>query len=316
MLDAGPTLATCRSSPILRRAAETRCKWRQRRPASSIRMPLGNSHERRRPRTLPGAHLVRQFRRAAKSSSLAGEVVGGAATKSSGLAGCSTPCATAFATRPTTSTWSARRFAPPACWPRACRGACPRACCWRRCAGPRAFPAGWAMPTSAITWRRPSCSTSWAPNVFYYHGYNEIYLRGHWVKATVAFNRTLCEKARLAPLDFDGVHDSIYHPFDLAGHRYMEYLHDYGAFADVPYDDLIAKFRRGVSQPFVARRRRRGAGRRFRGRDRGRSRQDSAFDRARLSIPTARIRMSLSDRFLIDRADRRADFGDGNDGAV
>jgi transglutaminase-like putative cysteine protease len=79
-------------------------------------------------------------------------------------------------------------------------------------------------------------------DVFYYHGYNELYLGGKWVKATVAFNRTLCEKARLAPLDFDGVHDSIYHPFDLAGHRYMEYLHDYGCFADVPYDELIAKF--------------------------------------------------------------------------
>jgi hypothetical protein len=79
-------------------------------------------------------------------------------------------------------------------------------------------------------------------DVFYYHGYNEIYLRGKWVKATVAFNRGLCEKARLAPLDFDGEHDSIYHPFDLAGHRHMEYLHEYGAFADVPYDDLIRTF--------------------------------------------------------------------------
>jgi transglutaminase-like putative cysteine protease len=79
-------------------------------------------------------------------------------------------------------------------------------------------------------------------DVFYFHGYNEIYLRSRWVKATVSFNRSLCEKARLAPLDFDGVHDSIYHPFDLTGRRYMEYLHDYGPFADVPYDDLVAKF--------------------------------------------------------------------------
>jgi transglutaminase-like putative cysteine protease len=80
-------------------------------------------------------------------------------------------------------------------------------------------------------------------DVFYYHGFNEIFLGGRWVKATVAFNRTLCAKARLAPLDFDGVQDSIYHPYDLAGQRYMEYLHDYGSFADVPYDDLMAKFR-------------------------------------------------------------------------
>ncbi|MGD9720405.1 MAG: transglutaminase family protein [Pirellulales bacterium] len=80
-------------------------------------------------------------------------------------------------------------------------------------------------------------------DIFYYHGYNELYLGGRWVKATTAFNRALCDKARIAPLDFDGVHDSIYHPFDLAGHRYMEYLHEYGAYADVPYDALIQKFR-------------------------------------------------------------------------
>jgi transglutaminase-like putative cysteine protease len=79
-------------------------------------------------------------------------------------------------------------------------------------------------------------------NVFYYHGYNELYLRGKWVKATVSFNRTLCERARLAPLDFDGVHDSIYQPFDLTGSRYMEYLHDHGHYADVPYDDIVRAF--------------------------------------------------------------------------
>jgi transglutaminase-like putative cysteine protease len=79
-------------------------------------------------------------------------------------------------------------------------------------------------------------------NVFYYHGFNEIYLRGNWVKATVAFNRTLCEKARLGTLEFDGVHDSIYHPFDLAGQRYMEYLRDYGSFADLPYESIVEKF--------------------------------------------------------------------------
>ena len=80
-------------------------------------------------------------------------------------------------------------------------------------------------------------------DIFYYHGYNEIYLGGRWVKATVAFNRTLCERARVGALDFDGVHDSIYHPYDLQGQRYMEYLHDYGSFAELPYEAIIAKFR-------------------------------------------------------------------------
>ncbi len=31
-------------------------------------------------------------------------------------------------------------------------------------------------------------------DVFYYHGYNELYLRDKWVKATTAFNRTLCAR--------------------------------------------------------------------------------------------------------------------------
>jgi hypothetical protein len=79
-------------------------------------------------------------------------------------------------------------------------------------------------------------------DIFYYHGYNEFYLDGHWVKATVAFNASLCEKARLRPLDWDGRNDALYHPFDLDGKRHMEYLHHYGHFADLPYDRIVAKF--------------------------------------------------------------------------
>lgn len=79
-------------------------------------------------------------------------------------------------------------------------------------------------------------------DVFYYHGYNEFWLDGRWVKATVAFNESLCAKARLKPLDWDGRTDSLYHPYDLDGRRHMEYLHDYGAMADLPYDAIIAKF--------------------------------------------------------------------------
>ncbi len=79
-------------------------------------------------------------------------------------------------------------------------------------------------------------------DMFYYHGYNEILIEGRWVKATVAFNRELCEKARIKPLEFDGRHDSLYHPYDLEGRRHMEYVDDYGHFADVPYEQMVTKF--------------------------------------------------------------------------
>ena len=79
-------------------------------------------------------------------------------------------------------------------------------------------------------------------DVFYWHGYTEIRLRDRWVKATPAFNLELCERFGLKTLDFDGVHDSVYHPFDLTGRRHMEYLRDRGQFAEPPIEAMIETF--------------------------------------------------------------------------
>jgi transglutaminase-like putative cysteine protease len=80
-------------------------------------------------------------------------------------------------------------------------------------------------------------------DVFYWHGYTSIHLGDRWVKATPAFNVELCEKFRLAPLEFDGREDSIYQPFDLEGNRHMEYVRQRGEFADVPYEAILETFR-------------------------------------------------------------------------
>lgn len=77
-------------------------------------------------------------------------------------------------------------------------------------------------------------------DVFAFHGYVELHLDGRWVKATPAFNRSLCERADVRALDWDGRHDSLYQPLDLAGRRHMEYLTDHGTFADVPIAQLLA----------------------------------------------------------------------------
>lgn len=74
-------------------------------------------------------------------------------------------------------------------------------------------------------------------DIFYYHGYAELFLDGKWVKATPAFNLELCEKFRVLPLEFDGETDSIFHPFDADDRRHMEYVADRGSFADLPFDD-------------------------------------------------------------------------------
>lgn len=73
---------------------------------------------------------------------------------------------------------------------------------------------------------------------FVYHGYTELLLDGRWVKATPAFNRSLCEKTHTRPLEFDGRRDSLLQPLDMDGRRHMEYLADHGAYADVPIDQM------------------------------------------------------------------------------
>jgi transglutaminase-like putative cysteine protease len=77
-------------------------------------------------------------------------------------------------------------------------------------------------------------------DMFVYHGFTEFYLNGKWCKATPAFNLQLCKKHRVMPLEFDGCKDSIFYPFNTENKKFMEYVTDHGAFADVPLEKIIA----------------------------------------------------------------------------
>lgn len=79
-------------------------------------------------------------------------------------------------------------------------------------------------------------------DLFIYHGYTELWLEGAWLKVAPTFNRSLCDKVGVPPLEFDGTQDSILHAFDDSGHRHMEYVRDHGAFADLPYTLLYEKY--------------------------------------------------------------------------
>ena len=81
-------------------------------------------------------------------------------------------------------------------------------------------------------------------DLFVWHGYTELWLDGRWVKATPAFNIELCDRFGLLPLEFDGRADSLYHPFDKAGHRHMEYVREHGSFDDMPLARIVEDFDR------------------------------------------------------------------------
>lgn len=80
-------------------------------------------------------------------------------------------------------------------------------------------------------------------DLFVYHGFVEFYLDGKWIKATPAFNRELCERHSVAPLEFNGLEDSIFHPYNLEKKQFMEYVADHGIYADIPVDIIVGAWK-------------------------------------------------------------------------
>lgn len=96
----------------------------------------------------------------------------------------------------------------------------------------------------------PKLAETMGTDLFVYHGFTELRIDGQWVKSTPAFNLALCRRFRVKPLEFDGVNDSIFHPFDEDERRHMEYLRDRGSFADVPVDEIQRAFREAYPRFF------------------------------------------------------------------
>ncbi len=80
-------------------------------------------------------------------------------------------------------------------------------------------------------------------NLLVFHGYTEFFLEGKWVKATPAFNKSLCERLNVSPLEFDGQTDSVFQEYN-RGKAYMVFEHDYGQFHDVPHDLFVQELLR------------------------------------------------------------------------
>lgn len=84
-------------------------------------------------------------------------------------------------------------------------------------------------------------------NVFSMHGYVDLYIEGKWVKATPAFNRSLCEKMKSLPLEFNGEDNSIFQSCTDDGEKHMEYLNDWGTFAELPVNFILDNFTKHYS---------------------------------------------------------------------
>ncbi len=68
------------------------------------------------------------------------------------------------------------------------------------------------------------------------HGMVNVFLNNKWLKLSPAFNKELCEKFDVEPLEFDGKNNSFLQQYNSSGSLFMEYIEDYGYFEDVPLE--------------------------------------------------------------------------------
>ena len=66
-----------------------------------------------------------------------------------------------------------------------------------------------------------------------FHGYVEAYIDDKWVKCTPAFDPLVCKIAGVPILDWNGETDALFHAYN-GKEKFMEYIHFYGDFDDVP----------------------------------------------------------------------------------
>jgi transglutaminase-like putative cysteine protease len=71
------------------------------------------------------------------------------------------------------------------------------------------------------------------------HGMVNVFLNNKWLKLSPAFNKYLCEKFNVDPLEFDGENNSFLQQYNNEGSEFMEYVDDYGHFEDVPLEFMF-----------------------------------------------------------------------------
>jgi transglutaminase-like putative cysteine protease len=89
-------------------------------------------------------------------------------------------------------------------------------------------------------------------DLFSFHAFVEFFLEDKWVKATPAFNKELCERHGVEPLEFNGREDSLFQPYNSERRKFMEYVEFHGIFADIPVAEILADWEKTYGRERVA----------------------------------------------------------------
>ena len=90
-------------------------------------------------------------------------------------------------------------------------------------------------------------------NVFAFHGYNELFIDGRWIKVTPTFDKGMCKRLNLKTVEFDGHNTAIFHSHDLNGNLHIEYIKNHGHFADLPFETVVNGFKHAYTEDMIKR---------------------------------------------------------------
>lgn len=76
-------------------------------------------------------------------------------------------------------------------------------------------------------------------DIFFPHIYNQFYINSQWISAAATFDKIICDRINVAAVEFDGLSDALLPSQDLNGDPYIDYVDQYGIFADFPYDLIL-----------------------------------------------------------------------------
>lgn len=76
-----------------------------------------------------------------------------------------------------------------------------------------------------------------------FHGFVEVFVEGKWSKCTPAFDPRICKISGVEVLNWDTENDSLFQAFK-AEEKFMEYLHFYGVFEDVPMELMHSEMKK------------------------------------------------------------------------
>ncbi len=99
----------------------------------------------------------------------------------------------------------------------------------------------------------PNLARMMGTDIFRFHGYDELYLRGKWIKVTPTFDTRMCERLGLVPVEFDGRHPALFNSHTKDGRLHVEYIGQRGHFADFPYKEVMKGFQALYGEEMMAR---------------------------------------------------------------